>query len=632
MTFHWPHAFWLLLLPLAFAIVELRRRRAIASATHPKILRAEAGPSELSLKPDTTAKISGRFRWRLWLGLSFAIVALARPQWGKLEEAVYEESREIIIALDLSRSMRADDVRPSRLDRSKLLITSLLEQLRGERVGLVVFAGTAFLQSPLSADYEILRDFLPGLNPAYLPQGGSNYTALLETSLTAFGSSGSADRFLIILSDGEATDDDWKSHIAELKEKGIRVIGLGVGTATGAMIPDGSGAFVKDDRGAVVLSKLESATLQQLAGETNGRYTDASSWVDLAQLIQTTIDTGKKGTFAERNRARLVERFQWVLAPALWLLLWSFWWEFPVRPRLRDVKFSPQARENPNLKTHIPNPDSQISNSPNPKSATAVTLGLLILGLAVSFHPSSLSAADKEPPKGPPPSDTLTKLVASLSQRKDLTARDYAELANSTITYGKDLQTGQKHVPPGPVNDALAGVGLGETLDAKAADWPKLRGELEALLKKKEPPKQDQQQQSQQQEQKQDKKDQQQQQQKNQDPQNSQQQKQQQPEQEKQQQQQSQRGQPPPPKQSAFGDMKEKSAEKSDQPPPPADPTEQQKVGGTQEKKEGEAGKDTALAAPLQKLEQLKDQDSPAQLYQLMQGPQTAPKKPAKDW
>lgn len=608
MTFHWPHAFWLLLLPLVLAVQELRRRRVTASASHPKILRAEAGPNQLALKPDATAKTSARLHWRLWLGLVFAIVALARPQWGKLDEAVFDQSREIIIALDLSRSMLSEDVRPSRLDRAKLLVTSLLEQLHGERVGLVVFSGTAFLQSPLSADYEILRDFLPGLNPAYLPEGGTNYAALLKTSLVAFGASGSADRFLIILSDGEATDDDWKPHAAELKEKGIRVLGLGVGTAAGTMIPDGSGAFVKDDRGAVVLSKLESNTLQQLATDTNGRYADASSWVDLAQLIQTTVDTGKKGAFTERNRSRLAERFQWALAPALWLLFWSFWWELPVRPRLRDVKIAP--------------PPPQIPN----QSIAALIIGFIALAF---FCPSPTRAADKEPPKGPPPADTLTKLVASLSQRHDLAARDYAELANSTITYGKDLQTGQKHVPPGPVNDALAGVDLGMSLDAKAADWPALRRELEDLLKKKEPPKQDQQQQKQDQQKQQD---QQQPQQKNQQPQNSQQQKQQQPEQEKQQQQQSQQGQPPPPKQSAFGDMKEKSAEKSDQPPPPADPTEQQKVGGAQEKKEGDPGKDPALAAPLQKLEQLKEQDSPAQLYQLMQGPQTAPKKPAKDW
>src|SRR5690606_22745884 len=131
-----------------------------------------------------------------------------------------------------------------------------------------VFSGTAFLQSPLSADYEILREFLPALDPDFLPQGGSNYGALLEASLQAFGTSSAADRFLVILSDGEATDDDWKKQVEELKKKNIRVIGLGVGTPTGGMIPDSSGQFVKDERGAVVLSRLESATLEELARNT----------------------------------------------------------------------------------------------------------------------------------------------------------------------------------------------------------------------------------------------------------------------------------------------------------------------------------------------------------------------------
>ena len=166
--------------------------------------------------------------------------------------------------------MLAPDVKPSRLERAKLLIQSLLEKLEGERVGLVVFAGTAFLQSPLSADYEILREFLPALGPDYLPQGGSNYGALLDASLQAFSHTNAADRFLMILSDGEATDDDWKKRIEELKKKNIRVLGLGVGTLGGAMLPDGTGGFIKDERGAVVLSKLESATLQELATATGG--------------------------------------------------------------------------------------------------------------------------------------------------------------------------------------------------------------------------------------------------------------------------------------------------------------------------------------------------------------------------
>src|SRR3954470_1087951 len=193
MTFAWPHLLWVLVVPAIWLGWELTHRRRRASAeTHPKILRAEAGTNTVNLLP-STAGAPLRSRPRVWLalGLAFGIVAIARPQWGRLEEPVFDQAREILLAIDLSRSMLAPDVKPSRLDRAKLLIQSLLEKLAGERVGLVVFSGTAFLQSPLSADYEILREFLPSLGPEFLPEGGSNYGALIETSLQAFGASGS---------------------------------------------------------------------------------------------------------------------------------------------------------------------------------------------------------------------------------------------------------------------------------------------------------------------------------------------------------------------------------------------------------------------------------------------------------
>ena len=115
------------------------------------------------------------------------------------------------------------------------LLKRTLEKLAGERVGLVVVAGTSFLQAPLSADYEILREFLPGLNPGFLPEAGTNYGAMLDTAAQAFGTTGAADRFLIVLSDGEATDPSWKERIEPLKKRGIRVLGLGVGTAGGGI-------------------------------------------------------------------------------------------------------------------------------------------------------------------------------------------------------------------------------------------------------------------------------------------------------------------------------------------------------------------------------------------------------------
>jgi Mg-chelatase subunit ChlD len=303
MTFAWPQLLWLLVLPAGLLVWELAAQARLAGTDHPKILRAEAGLTSVSLSP--RSRPGGRARGAAFLlcaGIALGIVALARPQWGRLDEPVFDQSRDIIIALDLSRSMLTPDVKPSRLERSKLLIQSLLDRLKGERVGLVVFSGTAFLQSPLSADYEILREFLPALGPDFLPEGGTNYRQLIDTALEAFAGGSAADRYLIILSDGEATDEDWRQSIPDLAKRGIRVIGLGVGTSAGGMIPDGAGAFMKDENGAVVLSRLESGTLRELADATHGVYRDASDWVDLSKVLASTVEEGRKGRFVEQQQ------------------------------------------------------------------------------------------------------------------------------------------------------------------------------------------------------------------------------------------------------------------------------------------------------------------------------------------
>jgi Ca-activated chloride channel family protein len=629
MSFHWPHAFWLLLVPFALLLRDLFRRRAAAADPHPKIRQAEVRRSSLVLGRSSISRGGVRIRVFLILGLVFGTLALARPQWGRLEEPVFDQAREILIALDLSRSMLSQDVKPSRLDRARLLITSLLEQLKGERVGLVVFSGTAFLQSPLSADYEILREFLPQLGPDFLPEGGTNYNALLETSLSAFGASGAADRFLIVLSDGEAQSDDWHKHVAELKTRGIRVLSLGVGTAGGAMIPDGAGAFMKDERGAVVLSKLNNSTLRELADQTGGVYTDASSWVDLPQLIQATVDQGKRGEFRETSRVRLAERFQWALAPALLLLAVSFWREFPVRPKPRALT---------------------LSRPEKPAAATGSLAALALVFCLASWmagHAVFAAEASSDPLSAP-----LTRLVGQLAARDTIDARDYAGLARSTLSYGQRLAESQQPVPAGPVNDALAAVAAGRALDPKAADWAALGKQLEALLQKKNPPEQqkkpdqpppDKKPSDQKKDDADSKKDQ-----KSQDSKSD-------SSQSKDQDKSSSSSQPqnaPPkdgkddassgkpdsqsgqskPAQSAFGDMKDKKSEQAPGEPKPADtpppaPGEMQQVGGASEKTGETSPADPALALPLQKLDQVRQQDSPARLFQLLQDP--APATPA---
>lgn len=600
MSFHSPHLLWLLAPLVLLFSWELARHTARAVANWPKIARAWAGAFDVSLgAKHTTAETRPRI-W-LWFGLALCLVAFARPQWGLIEEQVFDQSREVIIAVDLSRSMLAQDVKPSRLDRSKLLITSLLDGLKGERVGLVLFAGTAFLQSPLSADYEVLREFLPALSPDYLPEGGSNYKAMLEASMSAFGTS-TADRYLIILSDGESTEDNWKSLTDSLKTKGIRVIGLGVGTAQGSFIPEAGGGLVKDERGAVVMSRLNSATLQELAQVTGGAYTDASTWVDLPALLKKTVEAGRKGEFSEKNTARLVERFQWFLAPGLLLLLISFWAEFPVRPRERALPLGGSVKH------------KAVSGKLGTMAASA-----LVLLTTYSLSPEA-SAQEA-------PSDTLAKplstTVARLAAKDTVNAKEYSEMASTTVTYGQRVKSAQQQPPEKVIRDALSAVDAGEKLDAKAADWPKLRSELEELLKKEEPPPQDKKKQDQKDQQKQDKQQQQNQQDQS-DQQKSDQQQQDQEQKEQQDQQQQQQNK------DAFGDMKEKPEQKKPEPKPQPQPGTQ-KVGGQQEKKPAEPV-DAELAMPLQKLDQVRHQDSPAKLQQLLQGQQPKQKTPGKNW
>lgn len=275
----------------------------------------------------------------LCIALALLIVSIAQPRWGTEKTVTFERSREVIIAMDLSKSMLADDIKPNRLDRAKLVVESMLETLEGESVGLIVFAGTAFLQSPMSPDYQILRGFLKDINPSYIPQGGTNYEAMLETALDSFEQSdGMADRFLIVISDGESLDSNWKAKAQELKEQNVRAICLGFGTKEGSFIPDGNGGYLKDPAGAVVLSKLEPATLNQLAQMTDGVYREASVWVDLAQLVEDTVKAGE-AAFKERERENtLVERYHYFLAPGLLLLLVSLYLEFPTLPKARTIK------------------------------------------------------------------------------------------------------------------------------------------------------------------------------------------------------------------------------------------------------------------------------------------------------
>lgn len=488
MSFRHPSLLWLLLLPAALLLATALRRARSEPLPFPKIPRGRMGRDHSSLvvgpwtfSPRPVAAS---------LALAALILTIARPQGDTITTHTVTESRDVLVAVDVSRSMLADDVSPDRLSRARLLVRTLTDELQGERLGLLPFAGTAFLQSPLSADYEIFRTFLDELGPEMIPAGGSDFTALLTTAAEAFGAADadsataaeatvpSADRFLIILSDGEAQDDTWRPMAQKLADRGVRILSLGLGTASGAMIPDGKGGLVKDARGAAVLSRLDASTLQALAESSEGAYRDASTWVDLPALLRETVARGRTQREITETAPRREELFTWFLVPGLALLAIALVREFPVSPRP-----TPPRRAAP------------------PKLPTRYAPALAVLATLLPALGPTPEARATEAETPPPPPDPLVELVGQLASDDSLAPNALARLAELTATQAEAARSAPTKeatpFPKGALLDALDAVDQGSASAPTAADWPSLRQRLETLLAPPpEPPPSDQKQKS----------------------------------------------------------------------------------------------------------------------------------------
>ena len=318
-----PESLWLLWLLPALALFVVYSFTARA-----RLLRRFAAPAMLQR---LTAGVSRQRQMLkaalIGVGVLAAVLALAELKYGFEWEEVERRGVDIVVALDVSDSMLVEDAESggklSRLERAKREIADLLRVVRGDRVGLVAFAGTAFLECPLTLDYGAAQLFLSSLDTDLIPVKGTAVGSAIRTAIEAFEGGSNASRAIILITDGEDHGGDALAAAEEAKLAGVRIFAIGIGRDEGAPIPAAGGGFRRDRRGEVVLSRLDESTLQRIALATGGRYVrSVTGDVDLEQIYAQGIKAVLEDRELEsQRRQRWEDRFQWLLAVALLALM-----------------------------------------------------------------------------------------------------------------------------------------------------------------------------------------------------------------------------------------------------------------------------------------------------------------------
>lgn len=322
MRFEYPELLWLLLLTMAalaaFFVWSWRKRRALIAQFVQSRLLAQL----------TVGVSSQRQKIRLvLLGVSVALVllVLARPQWGFDWEEAKQRGLDIVVAIDTSKSMLAEDIRPNRLERAKLSAMDLKKLARADRLGLVAFSGSAFLQCPLTTDDEPFRQSINALDVTIIPQGGTALTEAIQCALGAFKEKSDNHKVLVLFTDGEDHDGNALEAARSAAKDGLRIFTVGVGTPKGELLStrDTKGRidYIKDAQGQVVMSKLNEELLRQVASAANGFYLQLAGADTMDLLYERGLAPLPKAEFSSRRVQRWHERYQWFLGLTLVLLL-----------------------------------------------------------------------------------------------------------------------------------------------------------------------------------------------------------------------------------------------------------------------------------------------------------------------
>ena len=306
LRFEDPIYLWMLLiipiLVLVRFIVWQKRKHNLRKFGDPSLLK--------EMMPDVS-KYRPTIKFCLLLSaITILIFMIARPQVGSKISHEKREGIEVLIALDISNSMLAQDVIPSRLEKSKLLIEDLVDHFTNDKVGLVVFAGDAFVQLPITNDYISAKMFLQNINPSLITTQGTDLARAISLSQSCFTQREHIGRAIIVITDGEDHEGGALEAAREAYKKGINVFILGVGTSKGAPIPDGNGGYLKDNSGQIVLSALNEQMCQQVAKAGNGVYIHVDNTSDAQERLNKELSKLQSGISDTVVYSEYNEQFQ----------------------------------------------------------------------------------------------------------------------------------------------------------------------------------------------------------------------------------------------------------------------------------------------------------------------------------
>nr|WP_319269061.1 VWA domain-containing protein [uncultured Draconibacterium sp.] len=307
------------LLALFFAWSRISRRRALKKFGQQEIL-GQLMPYSSGNRPVVKFII-------LMLALAFFIVGIARPQFGSKLKTEKREGVELMIALDVSNSMMAEDIQPNRLERAKRAISRLVDRLKDDKIGLIVFAGDAYTQLPITTDYNSAKLFLNSVNTQIVPKQGTAIGAAIDLARKSFTPNGEANKAIVIITDGENHEDDALASAKAALDEGAIVHTIGMGLPSGSPIPvfrNGQTDYLKDRDGNVVVTKLNEQMLEQIAATGGGIYVRANNAQVGLNALFDEINKMEKQEMETRTYSEYDDQFQYFFAVGLFLLLLEF--------------------------------------------------------------------------------------------------------------------------------------------------------------------------------------------------------------------------------------------------------------------------------------------------------------------